>query len=257
MENQSKKGKVYLVGAGPGDLELITLKGLRILKESDVIFYDSLVNEALLNLEELKEKEKIFVGKRKGKHSYTQDEINEMLLKYANLGKKIVRLKGGDPFIFGRGGEELFFLKKHQIEIEVIPGITTALAVAATLKFPLTHRELGRSLLFLTGYSSYNAEDESGFPDYNWDLLADPTITLVFYMGLYHLERITKRLIEKGRPPETPAVIVSKVSLPDQKIVKGNLQNIYSLSLQNKIEYPSLLVIGNVLYASFDSIYSK
>lgn len=254
MENQHKKGKVYLVGAGPGDLELITLKGLKILKDADVIFYDSLINEELLNLDELKEKEKIFVGKRKGKHSYTQDEINEMLLKYANLGKKVVRLKGGDPFIFGRGGEELVFLKKHQIEIEVIPGITTALAVSAALKFPLTHRELGRSVIFLTGYSSYNAEDESGFPDYNWDLLADPTITLVFYMGLYHLDRIAKRLIEKGRSPETPAVIVSKVSLPEQKIVKGNLQNIYSVSLEQKIEYPSLLVIGNVLYASFDSL---
>ncbi|MFN3604504.1 MAG: uroporphyrinogen-III C-methyltransferase [Leptonema sp. (in: bacteria)] len=252
MVSEGKKGKVYLVGAGPGDPELITLKGYKILKQSDIIFYDSLISEELFKLPDVSSKEKIFVGKRKGKHSYSQEEINELLYQQAKNGKTVVRLKGGDPFIFGRGGEEIIYLNSRGIEVEVIPGITTALAVSATLKFPLTHRELGRSVIFLSGYSSYNSEDESGFPDYNWELLADPSITLVFYMGLYHLERITERLLKAGRSEETPVVIVSKVSLPDQKIIKGKLNNIYRISQIEKIEYPALLVVGNVLYASLN-----
>lgn len=250
VEERINKGKVYLVGAGPGDPELITLKAYKILQQADVIFYDSLISEALLNLDELSKKEKIFVGKRKGKHSYSQEAINRMLSKYAQKGKIVVRLKGGDPFIFGRGGEELIFLKEQGIEIEVIPGITTTLALSAALKIPLTHRELGRSVIFLTGYSSLYSEDETGFPDYNWKLLADPTITLVFYMGLYHLEKIAERLIQMGRNPETPVVIVSKVSLPDQKVVWGNLKNIYALSQEEKLEFPAILLVGDVINAS-------
>ncbi len=245
-----KKGKVFLVGAGPGDPELITLKGYKILQQADVIFYDSLISEELLNLEELSNKEKIFVGKRKGKHSFSQEEINRMLSEHARNGKIVVRLKGGDPFIFGRGGEELIFLKQQGIEIEVIPGITAALALSAALKIPLTHRDLGRSVIFLTGYSSLYSEDETGFPDYNWKLLADPATTLVFYMGLFHLQRIAERLIQIGRDPDTPAVVVSKVSLPDQKVIQGNLKNIYFLSLEQKLEFPAILLVGNVIYAS-------
>lgn len=245
--DQVKKGIVYIVGAGPGDPELITVKGLNILKQADLILYDSLVHESLLELPEIKQKEKIFVGKRKGKHSYPQEKINQLLLKYALEGKTIVRLKGGDPFIFGRGGEELSYLKKHDITIKVVPGITTASASAAELQVPLTHRELGRSVIFLTGYSSFNAEDETGFPDYNWKLLADPTITLVFYMGLYHLERITERLVKEGRSEDTPALIISKATLPEQKVIRGNLKNIYKKSIEEKAEYPSLIIIGHVI----------
>ncbi len=242
-----KKGKVYIVGAGPGDPELITIKGYKKIVDADVILYDSLIHHSLLELPEFQNKEKIFVGKRKGHHSYTQEEINELLLRYALQGKIIVRLKGGDPFIFGRGGEEIYYLKKHGIEVQVVPGITTALACSAELQVPLTHRDLGRSVIFLTGYSSANAEDESGFPDFNWDLLADETLTLVFYMGLHHLERIAKRLIEKGRSKNTPAVIISKATYPDQKIIFGTLETIYENSIKHAAEFPSLLIIGNVI----------
>lgn len=248
MKNaKEKQGKVYIVGAGPGDPELITIKGYKKMNEADVILYDSLIHHSLLNLPEFLKKEKIFVGKRKGRHSFSQEEINELLLKYALEGKTIVRLKGGDPFIFGRGGEEIYYLKKHGIKVEVIPGITAALACAAELQIPLTHRDLGRSVIFLTGYSSANAEDESGFPDLNWDILADESITLVFYMGLYHLEKITKRLIEKGRNKDTPAVVISKATYPDQKIILGSLETIYQNSLEQSAEFPSLLIVGNVI----------
>ncbi len=247
MEDQSKKGIVYLIGAGPGDPELITVKGLNILKQADLILYDSLIHESILQLPEIFHKEKIYVGKRKGQHSYSQEEINDLLLKYALEGKVIVRLKGGDPFIFGRGGEELSHLKKHGIPIKVVPGITTASASSAELQIPLTHRELGRSVIFLTGYSSFNAEDETGFPDYNWEHLADPTLTLIFYMGLYHLERISERLIQHGRSEDTPVVIISKATLPEQKVIRGNLKNIYKKSIEEKAEYPSLIIIGHVI----------
>ncbi len=247
MKDTQKKGKVYIVGAGPGDPELITIKAYNKIKEANVILYDSLIHHSILELPEFQNKEKIFVGKRKGQHSFTQEEINDLLLRYALEGKSIVRLKGGDPFIFGRGGEEIYHLKKHGIEVQVVPGITTALACAAELQVPLTHRDLGRSLMFLTGYSSANAEDESGFPDFNWDLLADETITLVFYMGLYHLERIAMRLIEKGRSKDTPAVIISKATYPDQKIIHGTLETIYENSIKQSAEFPSLLIIGNVI----------
>ncbi len=247
MKNQEKKGIVYLIGAGPGDPQLITVKGLNILKKSDIILYDNLIHTGLLELPEIKEKPKIYVGKKKGQHSYQQDEINQLLLKYALEGKIIARLKGGDPFIFGRGGEELSYLKKHGIPIKVIPGITTATAVASELQFPLTHRELGRYVIFLTGYSSFNAEDESGFPEYNWEFLADPGLTLVFYMGLFHLQRIAEKLIENGRDENTPALIISKATLPEQKVIIGNLKNIYKKSIEEKAEYPSLIIIGYVI----------
>jgi uroporphyrin-III C-methyltransferase len=247
MNLQEKKGMVYLIGAGPGDPDLITVKGLKILKEADLILYDSLINPQLLELPEIKNKEKIFVGKRKGQHSFSQEEINELLLRYARAGKIIVRLKGGDPFIFGRGGEELSYLKKHKIAIKVIPGITTASASSAVLQIPLTHRELGRSVIFITGYSSFNSEDETGFPDYNWKLLSDPTLTIVIYMGLYHLERIAQRLIEEGRNESTPVVIISKATLPEQKFIRGTLKNIYQKSIEEKAEYPSLIIIGEVI----------
>ncbi len=241
------KGKVFLVGSGPGDPELITIKGLQVLKSCDIILYDSLVDEKIWDYHNLTNSKKIFVGKRKGKHSFTQEEINQMLLELSLQGNKIARLKGGDPFIFGRGGEEIYYLMKHSIEVEVIPGITSATAAAAYLKIPLTHRELGRSLILLSGYSSFNAEDETGFPEYNWKLLADPFITLIFYMGLFHLEKIANRLIEEGRRKETPAVIISKISYPDQKVIKGNLQNIYSLSMEQKAEFPALFIVGEVI----------
>ncbi|MCE9597405.1 MAG: uroporphyrinogen-III C-methyltransferase [Spirochaetia bacterium] len=237
---------VYLVGAGPGDPELLTLKAAKIIQQADVILYDSLIGPEILDLAR-PDCEKVFVGKRKGKHSFPQSEINEMLYASASKHKTVVRLKGGDPFIFGRGGEEVEFLRERNIRLEVIPGITAATAASAILQVPLTHRLLGKSLMLLSGYSKDEPGSHGGFPEHDWDYLAHAELTLVFYMGQHHLGRICKSLTDGGKSASTPVALVSNCSLPGQAVLLTNLQDAERAATDAAIQFPALLIIGDVL----------
>ncbi len=236
---------VYLVGAGPGDPELLTIRALRILAGADIVLYDSLVEPAVLNLTPSR-CERVFVGKRKGRHSLSQARINERLLAAASAGQVVVRLKGGDPFLFGRGGEELEFLRAHDIRVEVIPGVTTASAAAAVLQVPLTHRELGRSVVFITGYSKAGP-NEDGFPDYDWSFLAREGITLVIYMGLFHLGRIARKLLAEGRSGATPVAVLSNCTHRDQRVHRTRLDGLETLASSGAVAFPAIVILGDVV----------
>ncbi|MBL8019503.1 MAG: uroporphyrinogen-III C-methyltransferase [Leptospirales bacterium] len=237
---------VYLVGAGPGDPDLLTRKAARIIEQADVILYDSLIGSEILDLARA-DCEKIFVGKRKGKHSFPQSEINQMLLASAGKHKLVVRLKGGDPFIFGRGGEEIEYLRAHNIKTEVIPGITAATAASALLQVPLTHRLYGKSLMLLSGYSKEESGDHGGFPEHDWSYLAHAELTLVFYMGQHHLGRICSSLTGAGKSETTPVALVSNCTLPGQTVLLTNLRDADSAASKAALQFPALLIIGNVL----------
>ena len=238
--------KVYLIGAGPGDPELLTIKAARILGKADCILYDSLVHPDILNLAPATCKN-IFVGKRYGKHSYSQEEINNLLLTCSKQYKVLVRLKGGDPFIFGRGGEELEFLAKNNIQVESVPGITASLAAAATLSVSLTHRDYGQSVIFLSGYTKENHISNESLPHYDWNFLANSSLTLVFYMSLINLEAICNKLIECGKNKNTGVVIISNCTLSNEKIISGVLETIVEETKRNPIEFPAILIIGDVV----------
>lgn len=246
-EESGPTGKVYLVGAGPGDPELLTVKATRVLASADILLYDSLVHDAILDIS-AKQAERIFVGKRFGHHSKSQAEINELLVEAAGTGKTVVRLKGGDPFVFGRGGEEVQALQEHNIAFEVIPGISAANAAAAQLQFPLTHRDFGQSVIFVSGYSK-DAGD--GLPEYDWKFLASASITIVIYMGVHNLQQIASRLQQNGMQADTPIAILSQISLPDQSIQIHELQYVAEHSLE--IRFPALVVIGQVVRLSSGS----
>ena len=235
-----QNGEVYLVGAGPGDPELLTLKALRLIQDADVIVYDRLVSDGVMAL--FREGvQTIYAGKQPSKHSMSQENINQLLVDLAKQGKKVVRLKGGDPFIFGRGGEEIATLMQEQITFQVVPGITAASGCAAYSGIPLTHRHCSQACLFVTGHRKEDGEE------LDWNGLARPNQTLVFYMGLVGLENICKQLIAHGMAEQTPVALVSHGTLPDQRVIIGNLSNIYALSQTNKSEPPSLLIVGEVV----------
>lgn len=238
MEN---RGIVYLVGAGPGDAELLTLKGERRLKNCEVLIYDRLANEDFLELVP-SDCEKIYVGKVVGNHSLKQEEINEIIVKKALEGKRVVRLKGGDPFVFGRGGEEIIRLKEAGISYEVIPGITSAIAAAAYAGIPVTHRGMSRSFHVITGHTM---DEEENRPDFK--NLAKTEGTLIFLMGMGNLSFITKSLIEFGKNPDTPAALISNGTTKDQRVVKGTLNNIVSIAEKEQIKAPAIIVIGDVV----------
>lgn len=242
-------GEVYLVGAGPGDPELLTLKAKRILENADCILYDSLLNPDILELAPTA-CERIHVGKRLGRHSMPQTEINELILEHAERGRCVVRLKGGDPFIFGRGGEEIEFLNGHGIRTEVVPGVTSASAASSVLRIPLTHREQGPAVLFLSGYSKAGTGERDGFPLHDWQFLARSNYTLVFYMGLHHLQRICQELLSNGKAGETPVAIISKCTLPEEKIYLHRLIDLGETKddeLIRSIEFPAITIIGDVI----------
>lgn len=247
--HENRTGDVFLVGAGPGDPELLTLKAKRILEQADCILYDSLLNPAILEFAPAG-CERIHVGKRLGRHSMPQDQINELILEHAKRGRCVVRLKGGDPFIFGRGGEEIDFLNGHGIHTDVVPGVTSASAASSTLRVPLTHRIHGPAVLFLSGYSKAGASERDGFPVHDWGFLARSNYTLVFYMGLHHLARICRELIAKGKAGETPVAIISKCTLPEERIYLHTLaeleQNGDDAAIQS-IEFPAITIIGDVI----------
>lgn len=237
---QTHKGVVYLVGAGSGDPELLTLKALRVMQRADVVLYDSLVSEDILDMCATSA-QKIFVGKRRANHALPQENINELLVKYALAGKTVVRLKGGDPFIFGRGGEELQEVVRHGIHFESIPGITAASAAASRVGIPLTHRDYAQSVKFVT------ACKKSGAPNNDYTELLDTTQTVVFYMGLHRLDAIMTGMITAGRDAQTPIAIISHASLPTQKILIGTLATIADQQADAQLPTPALLVMGDVV----------
>lgn len=242
----TKTGTVHLVGAGSGDPELLTLKALRVMQRADVVLYDSLVSEDILDMC-APTAEQIFVGKRRANHTLPQEDINELLVKHALAGKTVVRLKGGDPFIFGRGGEELQEVVRHGIFFESIPGITAASAAASRAGIPLTHRDHAQAVKFVTAYK------KSGAPNKNYDEHLDSTQTVVFYMGLHQLDELTKGLIAAGRASDTPFAVVSHASLPTQQLLIGTLGSIAKQQAKAKLPTPALLIMGDVvtLYYEF------
>jgi len=233
-------GAVTLVGAGPGDPELLTLKALRALQDADVILHDRLVPGAILDLAR-RDATKVCVGKTPGCVSTSQEEINELLIRYATDGKRVVRLKGGDPFIFGRGGEELEALARAQIDFSVVPGITAASGCAAYAGIPLTHREYAHSVTFVTGHADKSGKE----PD--WRALALPGATAVFYMGLARLDHIIHELLEHGAAPTRPAAIVAQGTLPDQEVIVATLGTLLDAVSVAALESPALLVVGEVV----------
>ncbi len=236
------KGKVYLVGAGPGDPELVTLKAMRFLRQCDALVYDRLANPRILD-EVPRSAERIYVGKASSKHTLTQDKINMLLVRLARQGKNVVRLKGGDPFVFGRGGEEILTLVKNGIDFEVVPGVSSAIAVAAYAGIPVTHRGMTVSFGVFTGQ-----EDPSkGESHIAWDKIATGLGTLVFLMGVENLPNICRMLIAHGRSPKTPAAVIQWGTLPYQKTVTGTLADIEHKVKAAGIRPPAILVVGEVV----------
>ena len=242
-QNQASEGLVgfvSLVGAGPGDPELLTIKALRCLEQADVVYYDNLVSDAVLDLAR-REAQRIYVGKKKADHTATQDEINTMLVDSALAGKRIVRLKGGDPSIFSRGGEELETLVAHGIAHEIVPGITAAMGCAAYAGIPLTHRDLAQSVRFVTGH---RASDRTNL---DWPELAKPDQTLVIYMGLGGLESICEQLIANGMDPATPAALIVRGTLPDMEVVQAPVSELAGVDREHAIKGPTTIIIGWVV----------
>lgn len=247
---KNRTGFVTLVGAGPGDPELITVKGMEALKACDAVVYDSLASEELLN-EVRPECEKIYVGKRAGHHFMKQEEINQVLVEQAKKGRNVVRLKGGDPFVFGRGGEEILELQKEGIAYEVVSGVTSAIAALASAGIPITHRGMSRSFHVMTGHTK-----ENGVPE---DLKEFGKLsgTLVFLMGLSHLEEICQSLVNQGRPLSTPAAVIQNGTLPEQKTVRGTLEDIGEKCRREGIGSPAIIVVGDVTELHMESTYKR
>ncbi|TRY32923.1 siroheme synthase CysG [Aliiglaciecola sp. M165] len=237
---QKTQGEVYLVGAGPGDPDLLTFKALRLMQKADVVVYDRLVSKDILELVR-RDAEKIYVGKAKSKHTLPQHEINDLLAREALKGNRVVRLKGGDPFIFGRGGEEIETLVKHNVRFQVVPGVTAAAGAASYAGIPLTHRDHAQSVVFATGH----LKDES--IDLDWPALVQNNQTIVFYMGLTGLPIICKKLIEHGMPSDMPIAMVESATMEHQRVVTGTLSTIESIASAANIKPPALIIVGTVV----------
>ncbi len=252
MEKQNKasdgaitSGKVYLVGAGPGDPGLITVKGLHVLRQADVVIYDNLVNPALLD-EIRADAKKIYVGKVAGRHTLRQEGINQLLVQYARAGKLVVRLKGGDPFVFGRGGEEAAVLVESGIAWEVVPGVTSAIAVPAYAGIPVTHRESSTAFTVITGHEASDKEESS----LDWEAIARLNGTLIVLMGMAKLPQIICLLTRYGRSVSTPVAVIRWGSMPMQQSVIGTLETIVEQVQQANLQSPALIVIGEVVHLS-------
>lgn len=233
-------GEVYLVGAGPGDPDLLTLKALQLMQRADVVLYDNLVSEGVLNRLR-RDARKENVGKRGGGVSTRQAAINEQMVQLAREGHRVLRLKGGDPFIFARGGEEMEALIAHGIDFQVVPGITAASGCAAYAGIPLTHRDYSQSVRFVTGHP------RDGKVHLEWEEIVHENQTIVFYMGLGGLENICENMIEYGRRPDTPVAIVCKGTMPDQQVLIGTLSTIAGIARDHEITRPTLTIVGEVV----------
>ncbi|WP_435948904.1 uroporphyrinogen-III C-methyltransferase [Psychrobacter sp. DM8] len=238
-------GEVYIVGAGPGDPELLTFKALRLMQQADIVFYDALVSPQVLDLCR-RDADKVYVGKKRSNHAVAQLGINELLINEAKKGRRVVRLKGGDPFIFGRGGEEIESLRAQHIPYQVVPGITAANAAASYAGIPLTHRDHSQSVRFVTGFL------KAGAPNNNFKSFLNTDETVVFYMGLHSLPRLTEGLIDAGRAADTPIAIVSNASMPNQQVLTGTLDTIVKLQEQKQLPTPALLIMGDVVALHHD-----
>ncbi len=235
-------GKVYIIGAGPGDPGLITIKGLKLLKVADVIIYDHLINQNLLDYVK-NDAKKVDVGKHAGRKILEQKEINKLLTKEAKKGKIVVRLKGGDPFIFGRGGEEVEALAQNGISFEVVPGVTSAVAVPAYAGIPLTHRKIASSVALVTGHEDPMKE----IPTVDFKKIAQSVDTLVCLMGVGKIDDIIKQIKESGRPPETPVAVVERGTYSSQRVLEGNLKDILPKTRNARLKPPAVIVVGEVV----------
>lgn len=245
LPNSSKQpfvsGEVALVGTGPGDPDLLTLQAYRFIQQAEVVIYDRLVSKEIMALIS-DSAEKIYVGKKQADHRIPQEGINQLLVDHAKKTKKVVRLKGGDPFVFGRGGEEAQYVLANNIACHIVPGMTAASACTSYVGIPLTHRQVSQSCTFITGHVK-----DCGQLDLPWHSLKDKKQTVVFYMGVKSLPTITKQLIKAGRELDTPAALIHKGTTPEQKIYRGNLSSLEKIVEKYQVKPPTLIVIGDVV----------